>query len=162
MLTVSSVYSSFAAAATVNTFSAVKKIKSAANWKNFFSISLPAVQFASVNSCARRLLKHFSCRSFCIMRTTNDLGMPVFRDISWTVLWVRTGPLDPEPYRSSGQCFHSRGTSRSVVALTFVYCACVSKLLQHPVNATWRPSFVRKFCPQLSRIISLQLIENFC
>ena len=51
--------------------------------------SLRAVQFASVSSCARRLLKHFSCRSFRIMRTTDDLGMRFFRDISRTVLWVR-------------------------------------------------------------------------
>jgi len=100
-----------------------KKIKSAANWKNFFRSSLPAVQFVSVSSCARRLLKHFSCRSFRIMRTTDDLGMPVFRDISRTVLWVRAVPPDSEPYRSPGECFHSRGTSRSVVALTSVHCA---------------------------------------
>ena len=97
----------FTAPATVNTFSSVKKMKSVANWQNFFRTSLPAVQFASVSSCARRLLKHFSCRSFRIMQTTDDLGIPVSRDISRTVLWVRVGPLDSEPYRSPGQCFHS-------------------------------------------------------
>jgi len=71
----------------VTTFSSVKKMKSAANWENFFRSSLRAVQF-SVSSCARRLLKHFSCRSFRMMQTTDDLEMPVFRDISRTVLWV--------------------------------------------------------------------------
>ena len=50
------------------------------------------------------------------------------------------------------------GTSRSVAALTYVYCVRVSELLQQPVNATWRPSFVWKFCSQLFRIMSLQLI----
>ena len=90
----------------MNTFSAVQKIKFAANWKNFFRSSLQAVQFASVSSCASRLLKHFSCRSFRIMQTTDDLGMPVFRDISRTLLWVWAGPIDAEPYRSPGQRFH--------------------------------------------------------
>ena len=50
-------------------------------------------------------------------------------------------------------------TSRSAAALTTsVHCACVSELLEQPVNATFRTFFVRKFFPQLSRIISLQLI----
>jgi len=39
-------HNSFTAAATVNTFSSVKKMKSAANWENFFRSSLRAVQFA--------------------------------------------------------------------------------------------------------------------
>jgi len=43
------------------------------------------------------------------MRTTDDLWMPVFHDISRTVLWVRAGPLDSEPYRSPGHCFHPCG-----------------------------------------------------
>jgi len=84
-------HNSFTAAATVNTFSSVKKIKSAANWKTFFRCNLQAVQFASVSSCARRLLKHFSCRSFRrpMMWTIDDSGMPVFSGISRNVLWVR-------------------------------------------------------------------------
>jgi len=57
--------------------------------------------------------------------------------------------------------FIRAGTSRSVAALTAVGCARVSELLEQPVNATCRPSFISKFCPQLSRIISLQLIEFF-
>jgi len=52
--------------------------------------SLQAVQFASVSSCARRLLKHFRCRCSCSLMRTTD----VFRDISRTVVWVRAGPLD--------------------------------------------------------------------
>jgi len=67
-----------------------KHLFMATNWENFFS--LRAVQFtfsSAVSFCARRLLKHFSCRSFHMMPTTDDLGMPVFRDISRTVLWVR-------------------------------------------------------------------------
>jgi len=64
-------------------------MKSAANWENYFRSSLRAVQCASVSSCARRLWKHFSCRSFRMMRTTHNSGMSVFRDVSQTVLWVR-------------------------------------------------------------------------
>jgi len=64
-----------------HTFSSVKK-KSAANWKSFFRSSIRAVQFASVSSCARRLLQHLSCRSLRMIGTTPDLGMPVFGDIS--------------------------------------------------------------------------------
>ena len=54
--------------------------------------------------------------------------------------------------------FIRAGTSRSVAALMSVHCARVSELLEQPVIATCRPSFVRKFCSQLSRIISLQLM----
>jgi len=68
-------------------------MKSVANCENFFRSRLQhfmqAVQFTSVSYCTRRLLTHFSCRSFRMMRTTDDLGTPVFRDISWTVLWVQ-------------------------------------------------------------------------
>jgi len=53
--------------------------------------------------------------------------------------------------------FIREGTSRSVAA----HCSRVSELLQQPLNATCRPSFVRKFCSQLSRIISLQLMLIF-
>jgi len=127
----------------VNTFSSVKNIKYAANWKNFFRRSFPAVQFASVNYCSRHLLKHFSCRSFRIMQTTDDLGMPIFGDISRTVLRVRASPLDSEPYRSPGQCFHLFGhfavchdlpCRLSTVPLSLNF-------FREPVNATWRPSF---------------------
>jgi len=51
--------------------------------------------------------------------------------------------------------FIRAGTSRSAAALTSVQSVCVSELLEQHVNATFRPSFVRKFLPQLSRIISL-------
>jgi len=49
--------------ATKNIFSSIKKTKSVADYRNFWSRSLArfvrAAQFASVSSCARRLLKHF-------------------------------------------------------------------------------------------------------
>ena len=66
----------------------------------------------------------------------------------------RAGPLDSEPYRSAGQCFHPCGHFASAAALTSVHCARVPELLEQPVTATFRPSFVRKFFSQLSRIIS--------
>jgi len=138
----------------------VKKTKTAENWENFFRSSLQAVQFASVSSSARHLLNHFSCRSFGIPRTTDDLGMPVFRDISRTVLWVSSGLvlLTQNHIVHLVNVFIRAGTSPSVTALTSVHCARVSELLEPPVNPPCRPSFVRKFCPQLSHIISLQVI----
>jgi len=78
-------HNSLTAEAAVNTFSSAKKMESSANWENLFRSSLQAVQFASVSSCSRRLLKHFSCRSFRMMGTTDHLGMSVFRDILRTV-----------------------------------------------------------------------------
>jgi len=52
--------------------------------------------------------------------------------------------------------FIHAGTSQSAAALTSLHCARVSELLEQPVNATLRPFFVRKFCPQLSRIVSFK------
>ena len=57
--------------------------------------------------------------------------------------------------------FIREGISRSVAALTSDHCSHVSELLEQPVNVTCRLSVVLKFCPQLSRIISLQLIYLF-
>jgi len=108
----------------MNTFSSVKKMKSAANLENFFRSSLRAVQFASVSYDARRLLKHLSCRSFSIMRTTDDLGMHVFRDISRTVLWVRgwsSWLRTVIPYRMFSSV--RARTSQSVAAMTSAHCA---------------------------------------
>ena len=53
--------------------------------------------------------------------------------------------------------FISVGTSRSATAMMSVHCARVSELLHQLVNDTCQ-SFVWKLCPQLSNIISLQLI----
>jgi len=75
-----------------NTFLSIKKTKSVAYYGNIWSRSLArcmrAVQFASVSSCARRLLKHFRCKSLQIIWDTNDRWISVFCDISRTVLWV--------------------------------------------------------------------------
>jgi len=47
-------------------------------------------QFASVSSCARTSpLEAFQLQMLFAMQTTDDLGMPVPRDISQTVLWVQ-------------------------------------------------------------------------
>jgi len=58
------------------------------------------------------------------------------------------GPLDSEPYRSPGHCFYPCGHF-AVYRCPGVcpLCPCLLMLC--------RPFFVRKFCPQLSRIISL-------
>ena len=90
---------------------------SAANSINFFRSSLRALQFAPVSYCARRLLKHFSCRSFRMMRTTDDLGVWL-SSVIFHGLCCEFGacPLDSEPYRSRGQCFHPCGH--------FAVCRC--------------------------------------
>ena len=82
----------------------------------------------------RRLLKHFSCRCFFMMLTTDDLGMPDPRDISRLCCEFGAGPLDSEPYRSPVSVSIRADTSQS--ALTSVHCACVSELLGQPVDAT--------------------------
>jgi len=40
-----------------------------------------------------------------MMRTTDDLGMPVFCDIQRLCCELGTGPVDSEPYHSPDQCF---------------------------------------------------------
>jgi len=56
---------------TENTFLSIQKTKSVAYCGNFWSRSLArfmqAAQFASVSSCAWRLLKHFRCKSLQII-----------------------------------------------------------------------------------------------
>jgi len=70
----------------------VKKTKSVTYCGNFWIKSLArfmqAAQFASVSSCARRLLKHFRCKSLQIIRDRDDRWIPISRDISRTLLWV--------------------------------------------------------------------------
>ena len=57
-------------------------------WRRSLARFMRAAQFASVSSCARRLLKHFRCKSLQIIWDTDDRWIPVSRDISLTVLWV--------------------------------------------------------------------------
>ena len=141
---------------------------SAANWENFFRSSLRAVQFASCSQLLRvSPLETFQLQilSYDADNRWHDLGMPIFRDISRTVLWVWDWSSASWVRTISFTCmvnvFNRAGTSRSVDALTSVHCARVSELLEQSVNATCPPSFVRKFCPQLSRIISLFNWYNF-
>jgi len=101
----------------VNTFSSVKKTKSAAKWENFRS-SLRAVLFASVSSCTHHL-KRFSCRSICMSRTTDAF----FRDISRTVLWVWGWSSWLRTISFTCNVFIRAGTSQSVAALTSVHYA---------------------------------------
>ena len=70
----------------------IKKTKSVAYWGNFWSRSLArfmrAAQFASVSSCARRLLKHFRCKSLQNnLRHRRPMNTRL-QWFSWTVLWV--------------------------------------------------------------------------
>jgi len=57
-------------------------------WSRSLACFMRAAQFASVSSCARCLLKHFRCKSLQIIWDTDDRWIPVYRDISQTVLWV--------------------------------------------------------------------------
>ena len=78
--------------ATENIVLSLKNTKSVADCGKFLSRSLArfmrAAQFASVSSCAWRLLKHFRRKSLQIIRSTDDWWIPISRDISRTVLWV--------------------------------------------------------------------------
>ena len=78
--------------ATKNIFLSLKYTKLVADCGKFWSRSLArfmrAAQFASVSSCARRLLKYFRRKSLQIIRNTDDWWIPVSRDISRTVMWV--------------------------------------------------------------------------
>jgi len=112
----------------LNTFSSVKKTRSVANWKNFPRSSLRAVQFASVSSSAPRLLKHFSCRSFRMVRTADDCP-PGFSRTALVLLVL----LTQNHIVHLVIVFIRAGTSRSVAALTSVHCARVSELPEQPM-----------------------------
>jgi len=154
-------HNSFTATATVNTFSSVKKVKSAANWK------LLQKQLTSSAVRVSQLLHTSPLKAFQLQNLLYDAD-------KFDNRWLRNACL---PWHftdcavNSGlvlltekhivhlvSIFIRTGTLRSVVALTSVHCARVSELLEQPINASCRPSFVRKFCSQLSRIISLQLV----
>jgi len=131
----------FTAEVTVNTFSSVTKMKSAANWENFFRSSLRAVQFASVRSCAHRLLKHVSCRYFRMMRTTGNLGIPFFRDISRTVLWVR-------------------GWSSWLTTRSFTWSMFSSVLALRGLSLPWRLSTVPVSLNFLNNLLMLLVVHH--
>jgi len=57
-------------------------------WSRRLARFMQAAQFASVSSCARRLLKHFRCKSLQTIWDRDDGWIPISRDISRTVLWV--------------------------------------------------------------------------
>jgi len=57
-------------------------------WSRSLARFMRAAQFAFVSSCARRLLKHFRCKSLQIIWHADDRWILVSRDISRTVLWV--------------------------------------------------------------------------
>jgi len=82
----------FSGEATENIFSSLKKTKLVVYCGNFWTRTLAcfmrAAQFASVSTCARRLLKHFRCKSLQIIWDRDDRWIPVSRDISRTVQWV--------------------------------------------------------------------------
>jgi len=46
-------------------------------WSRSLVLFMRAAQFASVSSCARRLLKYFGCKSLQIIRNTDDRWIPV-------------------------------------------------------------------------------------
>jgi len=83
---------------TENAFLSIKKTKSVAYCRNFWSRSLArfmqAVQFACIGSCARRLLKHFLCKFLQITWDTDDCWVPISCDISWKSCGSAACPLD--------------------------------------------------------------------
>jgi len=83
---------------TENTFLSIKKTKSMAYCGNFWSRSLAcfmrAEQFASVSSCARRLFKHFRCKSLQIIWYTDDRWIPISSDSRGQCCVSAVCPLD--------------------------------------------------------------------
>jgi len=79
-----------------------KRRKLKQNYNKLGKLLKRAVQFASVSSCARTsTLEAFQLQMFFMMRTTDDLGMHVPRDISWT------GPFDSYIVYLVSACFQS-------------------------------------------------------
>jgi len=124
-----------------------------------------AVQFISVSSCTRTSpLEAFQLQMLFYDADNRCLRMPVPCDISWTVLWVQGWSCWLRTISFTWSLVSSVRAFRGLPlswCLSSVHCACVSELLEQPVNATFRPFFVQKFFLQLSRIISLRLIQFF-
>jgi len=101
---------------TENTFSSLNKTQSVAYCGNFWSRNLArfmrAARFACVGSCARRLMKHFRCKSLQIIWDTNDRWMSVSHDISRTDSCGSAAcPLDSELNHYCLNFFFSAGTN---------------------------------------------------
>jgi len=65
---------------TENTFLSAKKAHCGNFWSRSLAHFMRAAQFASVSSCARRLLKHSRCKSLQIIWYTDARWIPVSRD----------------------------------------------------------------------------------
>jgi len=141
-------------------FLSVKNTKSVADCGKFWSRSLArfmrAAQFASVSSCARRLLKHFRCKSLHIIRNTDDWWIPVSRDISWTVLWVcslsswlKTKSLTVSTFSSV----------RAVRGLPLTDRLSTAPVFRNFFNSLLTPCFVQLFSGNLS--VSLFAVYPF-
>jgi len=106
-------------------------------------------------------LKHFSLRSFLIMRTTVDRGMPVscyFPDCSASLGLVF---LAHNQIINKIDVFFRSSTAWPASADTSVNSTSFSELLKQPVDATFCPSFVRKFCKQPASIVSFRQMQTF-
>ena len=124
----------------MNTFSSVKKIKSAANWENFFRISLRAVQFAS---CARRFLKYFSCRSCHVMRTTR---------------WLRNACL-PQYFMNCASVMWVLGWSSWLRTMSFTWSVFSSAWALRGLSLPWRLSTVPMSLNFFSNLLMLLIVH---
>jgi len=147
--------------ATDNIFLSLKNTKSVTDCEKFWSRSLAlfmrAAPFASVSSCARRLLKHFRRNSLQIIRNTDDRWIPVSRDISRTVLWV----CGLSSWLECLNVVFSAGTAWSAAEWPPVNCACVPQIFQQLINTTLCSAFLRKFVCQPLCCVSLQMQTFF-
>jgi len=129
---------------------------------NFWSRSLArfmrAAQFASVSSCARRLLKHFRCKSLQIIRNTDGRWIPVSRDISRTVLWVCSLSSWLKTKSLTVSTFSSVRALRGLLLTGRLSTVPVSRnFFQQLVNATLCPAFLRKFVCQPLCCVPIQM-----
>jgi len=112
---------------------------------------MQAVQFTSVSSCARRLLKHFRRKSLQIIRNRDGRWIPVACHISWSQTVLRVCGLSSSLKTKS----LTVTTSSSVRALSSLLLpGCLStvpvspQLFQQLINTTLCPAFLRKFICQ--------------
>ena len=127
-----------------------------ATWNNGSGVRDMSVNFS--NSFSKFSVKFgiFSKLYHEITHFPRELGwsLVIFHGLCWVRSWS-------SQVRSISLTWSMLSSVRALRVLQLPWClftVSMSKLLEQPVVATYHPFFVRKFCPQLPHIISLQLI----
>ena len=116
-------------------------MNSAANWENFFGSSLRAVQFASVSSCARRLL----IKAFQLQILSYDAYNRCFRNSC--LLWYFT------------DCGVSSGWSSWLKTISFTWSVFSSAQALRGLSLPWRLSTVPVSLNFLNNLFMLLVVH---